>query len=148
MSVTSRRTASPSISSATARAPASSMSATMTCIPSLARRRAVAAPMPEPPPVTSAVLIGLPLLPGVEVGDLLDRLPGGGLEVLARVVRDREQRDLGDRLGDGEEGSRLLLEGQMEGGPRRAQAPASQGEHEAPRRRQDRAVEAGDLALA
>src|SRR4051794_15269387 len=54
-SVTSIRTAVPSISLATLRAPASLTSATATRAPSAASRRAVAAPMPDAPPVTSAL---------------------------------------------------------------------------------------------
>ena len=49
------RPPSPSISPATSRAPSRLRSATATRAPSAASRRAVAAPMPLPPPVTSAV---------------------------------------------------------------------------------------------
>src|SRR3954470_11241890 len=55
VSVTSSSVASPSISAATSRAASASRSPTATRAPSAARRRAVAAPMPPAPPVTSAV---------------------------------------------------------------------------------------------
>ena len=54
-SATSMCTAMPSISPATERALASFRSATATCAPSAASRRAVAAPIPDAPPVTSAI---------------------------------------------------------------------------------------------
>ena len=54
-STTSQAAAAPSISAATARARSSSLSRTPTLAPSAARRRAVASPRPEAPPVTSAV---------------------------------------------------------------------------------------------
>ena len=49
------RRARPSISPATSRAPSRSRSATATRAPSAASRRAVAAPIPDAPPVTSAI---------------------------------------------------------------------------------------------
>ena len=55
-SVTSARTYSPSISSASAVPPASSRSATTTCAPSAANRRALARPMPLAAPVMTATL--------------------------------------------------------------------------------------------
>src|SRR4051794_6606250 len=55
VSATSSSVARPSISPATARAASRSRSPTATRAPSAARRRAVAAPMPPAPPVTSAV---------------------------------------------------------------------------------------------
>ena len=55
-SVTSIARPTPSSSPATVFAPCSSMSPTATRAPSAASRRAVAAPMPDAPPVTSAIL--------------------------------------------------------------------------------------------
>src|SRR3954454_7483754 len=54
--VTSARTNSPSISSASALPPSSSRSATTTCAPSAANRRALARPMPLAAPVMTATL--------------------------------------------------------------------------------------------
>src|SRR4051794_5308869 len=111
--VTSQRTAVPPISPAVACAVASSKSATTTCAPSAARRRAVAAPMPFAPPVTSAFLpwnLMRPSLTGLEQRAAPD-LPGH------RQRQLRDELDLsrvlvrGDQLAD----ERLQLAGRGHG---------------------------------
>jgi|GEM_PF-799655 len=68
----------PASSRATASAPARSTSATPTCAPSRAKRRAIAAPMPRAPPVTSTALEVFAMLRfhaiGVSVGKTLHLL--------------------------------------------------------------------------
>src|SRR3954467_15925093 len=88
---TSSSNAPPSISPATSRAPSTFTSVTATRAPSAARRRQVAAPIPEAPPVTSAVRsasrIGPPgRLPSMDSVVLLSGGTGGAK--LARGLAD------------------------------------------------------------
>ena len=66
------------------------------------------------------------------------RWPVGGLEVGADGVRHREHRHLGHAVGDAEHLGRARLVPQVGGGPHRAETTGPEGEHEAPRRGQDR----------
>src|SRR6476646_1025416 len=104
VSVTSRSVAKPSISAATARAPSSARSPTATRAPSAARRRAVAAPIPPAPPVTSAVrpsrrMTANPILAALAARGLHHRRlrraglrPRGALGTGRRAGRDRLTR--------------------------------------------------------
>ncbi len=104
VSVTSRSVAKPSISAATSRAPSSARSPTATRAPSAARRRAVAAPIPPAPPVTSAVrpsrrMTANPILAALAARGLHHRRlrragfrPRGALGAGRRAGRDRLAR--------------------------------------------------------
>src|SRR5207302_4948439 len=69
--------------------------------------------------------------PAVPVGHLVDGPPGGGLEPFPGVVGNRQQGDLGDRVRDAEKFADLLFVREVQGRPRRAKAPAAQGQLEA-----------------
>src|SRR4051812_42458686 len=66
---------------------------TATFAPSLANRRAVAAPIPEVPPVTSAtrflsLINKLPRFSGTTIGQILGDRPGTGkMDVVAKTAR-------------------------------------------------------------
>src|SRR5829696_6476990 len=77
-SVTSSSTARPEISPATSVAPSRLRSPIVTCAPSAARRRAVAAPMPLAPPVTSAFLPSSLMAQGSLFRAPCSLLAGGG----------------------------------------------------------------------
>jgi hypothetical protein len=54
----------------------------------------------------------------------------GGLEVVARVVGHGEQRSLGPLGRDAQQLARLVVEEQVDGGPRSAEAAGAGGEQE------------------
>src|SRR5437588_586836 len=120
-SATSISTAAPSSSPATSRAPARSRSAIATRAPSAARRRAVAAPMPDAPPVTGA---GLPSSRMRRAPYSLPRRePGGARDDHRRDGRARVRAGFAAGTGRGAGGDRVAR-GRARGGGGRAGARA------------------------
>ena len=86
---------------------------------------------------------GLCEAPSIEVGDLLGRTSGGGLEFGALRVGDRKGHDRGDAVGDAEDAGELVDTRVEQGCPRAAEAARTQCEVEAPRGLDHRVEQAG-----